>query len=66
MAVIEGGTILTGGSVLGGEPTVYHGEGNPETGGEYPNASNGDIYHDHANGDVYEKQAGVWVRVDTL
>lgn len=69
MAVISGGTVSPPGvRTEGTVPTVYRTNGVP-TDATISSAftpANGDIAVNVLNGNVYERQAAVWVRVDTL
>lgn len=72
MATITGGNVLIGGNVNpGSRPAMLYSDGVPATNGSnigVPAASlaNGMLATDIATGNVYERQAGLWVRIDTL
>ena len=72
MPIITGGNVLIGGNVNpGGRAAMLYSDGVPATNGSnlgVPAASlaNGMLATNVATGDVYERQAGLWVRIDTL
>jgi hypothetical protein len=69
MAVISGGTVSAQGvQSTGNRPPIYYTNGVP-TDGTISTAftpSNGALAVNVANGQLYERQAGAWVRVDTI
>lgn len=70
MAVITGGTIIgvpgTGNANPGTKNRIYRTSGAPTDTTIGVTAANGMIAEDVVTGNVYERQAGVWVRIDTL
>jgi hypothetical protein len=65
--------ILTGGKVIepstgavGVKARIYWTEGVPTDATIGVTAANGQIAVNVANGNIYERQAAVWVRIDTL
>lgn len=69
MAVISGGTVSAKGvKVDGSKNTLYNTNGVPTdaTISSAFTAANGDLAQNVLTGFIYERQAGVWVRVDTL
>lgn len=65
--------ILTGGKVIepstgavGVRARIYYVEAVPTDANIGATAANGQIAMNVANGNIYERQAGVWVRIDTL
>lgn len=69
MAIISGGTVSGPGvRIEGTVPTVYRTNGVPTdvTISSAFTPANGDIAVNVLTGNVYERQAAVWVRVDTL
>jgi hypothetical protein len=69
MAVISGGTVSPAGTQsTGNRPPIYYTNGVP-TDATISSAftpANGALAVNVANGNTYERQAGAWVRVDTL
>lgn len=72
MAVISGGNVIVGGNITPGARTrMLYSEGVPATNGSNlgvaaANLSNGMTAQDVLTGNIYERQAGLWVRIDTL
>jgi hypothetical protein len=70
MAVITGGQIIgppgTGNANPGTKPRIYWTAGVPTDATVGVTAANGLLAGNLNTGDVYERQAGAWVRVDTL
>jgi len=67
MAVITGGNIIAPSTANPGiKGRVYRTAGVPTDATIGVTAANGMLAEDLTNGNVYERQAGVWVRVDTI
>ncbi len=68
MAVISGGNVVNGGnpSQAGVKSTIYFTSAVPTDGTIGVTAANGMLAQNVVTGFVYERQAGVWVRIDTL
>lgn len=72
MAVITGGNVLIGGLTTPGTKSVMlYSEGVPATNGSNlgvasASLANGMLATDVLTRNVYERQAGLWVRIDTL
>lgn len=71
MAVISGGKVITATPAVTISPAkarVYHADGVPTdtTIGYDGTPPNGTLADNTVTGFVYERQAGVWVRIDTL
>jgi hypothetical protein len=67
MPVISGGKVIEPQTTNPGlKNRVYHTEGVPTDALITVTAANGQLAENVLTGFVYERQAGVWVRVDTL
>lgn len=69
MAVINGGKVIpTDPDQVGVKPRIYHTEGVPtDTNiGFDGTPTNGTLADNVLTGFLYERQAGAWVRIDTL
>lgn len=67
MAVITGGQIIAPSTLNAGvKNRLYRTTGVPTDTTVGVTASNGMLAEDVNTGNVYERQAGVWVRIDTL
>jgi len=67
MAVIFGGVVVAPQATNPGlKNRVYHTEGVPTDATIGVTASNGQLAENVLTGFLYERQAGVWVRIDTL
>lgn len=67
MPTISGGRIIEPGvSTVGTKVRIYHVDGLPTDANIGATAANGMIAANMQNGNIYERQAGVWVRIDTL
>lgn len=75
MGIITSGNIIQGGAIPGSKARVTYVEGVPTdakvggssgAGGAARTPVNGELSVDVLNGNVYERQAAVWVRIDTL
>lgn len=67
MGIITGGKVIEGQTTNPGlKPRVYWTTGVPTDTTIGVTATNGMLAADATNGNLYERQAGVWVRVDTL
>ena len=69
MLVITGGNVITGGTVMPGtKPRIVMCNTVPTdalVGGGYRTPANAELAEDMSTGYVYERQAGLWVRIDT-
>lgn len=67
MPIITGGVIIPPSTTnLGVKGRIYRTNGVPTDTTIGMAASNGLIAEDVTNGNIYERQAGAWVRIDTL
>lgn len=70
MAVITGGLVVgppgTGNANPGTKNTVYRSTGVPTDTNIGVTAANGMLAENVSTGFLYERQAGVWVRIDTI
>lgn len=71
MPVITGGNVIRGGTVIApAADRIIYTNGVPTdalvSGGYAPTPSNGQLAQDINTGFVYERQAGAYVRVDTI
>lgn len=69
MGIVSGGKVIesTGGSMsVGTRGAVYYVEAVPTDANVGAPAFNGMIAQNVLTGNIYERQAGVWVRIDTL
>jgi hypothetical protein len=67
MPVIFGGKVIEPQTINPGlKNRVYHTEGVPTDATIGVTAANGQLAENVLTGFVYERQAGVWVRIDTL
>lgn len=71
MAVITGGNVIWGGTTLTGSRAAITYVSGVATDAKVAGSSgrtpaNGELAEDVVTGNVYERQAGVWVRIDTL
>lgn len=67
MAVITGGTVIAPSTLNAGVKTrIYRTNGVPTDTTIGVTAANAMLAEDVATGNLYERQAGVWVRIDTL
>jgi hypothetical protein len=66
--VITGGNVINGGNAgqAGVKSTIYATNGVPTDSTIGVTAANGMLAQNVLTGFVYERQAGVWVRIDTL
>lgn len=67
MAVISGGRVIEPSTLNPGlKNRIYKAEGVPTDANIGVTAANGMLAENVLTGFVYERQAGVWVRIDTL
>lgn len=66
MGIITGGRIIEPGTQVGTANRLYKTEGVPTDTTIGITAANGMLAENVLTGFVYERQAGVWVRIDTL
>lgn len=66
MGIITGGTVIGPGVNPGTKNRVYKTEAVPTDANIGVTAANGMLAENVVTGFVYERQAGVWVRIDTL
>jgi hypothetical protein len=68
MAVISGGTVIPSGATAnpGLKNVIYTTNAVPTDGTIGVTAANGMLAQNVVTGFVYERQAGAWVRIDTL
>ena len=67
MAVISGGKVIEAGTTNAGvKNRIYRTEGVPTDATIGVAAANGQLAENVQTGNLYERQAGVWVRIDTL
>jgi hypothetical protein len=68
MAVITGGTVIPSGAAAnpGLKQVIYKTNGVPTDGTIGVAAANGMLAENVLTGFIYERQAAVWVRIDTL
>lgn len=66
MAVISGGNIIAPGANTGARERVYPTNGVPTDATIGVTAANGMFAQNVLTGFLYERQAGAWVRIDTV
>ena len=68
MGIITGGKVIEPGGVIapGTRSSIYYTEGVPTDTNIGTTPANGMLAQNVLTGFVYERQAGVWVRIDTL
>lgn len=67
MGIITGGIVIAPSATNSGiRGRIYRTEGVPTDATIGFAAANGQIAENVQNGNLYERQAGVWVRIDTL
>lgn len=66
MAVITGGNVIRGGKVIEGARGRQERVSGVPTDASAGTAALGSIAEDIVTGNLYERQAGGWVRIDTL
>lgn len=67
MGIITGGKVIEQGTANPGvRGRIYRTEAVPTDANIGVTAANGMIAENVLNGNLYERQAGVWVRIDTL
>jgi hypothetical protein len=75
MGIITGGNVIQGNAIPGSYARVTYVEaiptdalvgGSSGVGGAARTPANGELAENVLTGNVYERQAGAWVRVDTL
>lgn len=66
MPIVTGGKVIEPGTNPGTKPRIYSTEAVPTDANIGVTAANGMLAQNVLTGFVYERQAGTWVRIDTL
>lgn len=67
MPIITGGKVIEPSTTNAGvKARVYYTSGVPTDASVGVTAANGQVAMDVVTGNIYERQAGAWVRIDTL